>query len=323
MKTLHISVVDKVATYQKRDGVIVCGNSDYQIFFTFDDDWGNYDTKTARFIYGGTYTDVVFSGNTCPVPVLRNITSVSVGLYAGDLCTSTPAEIECQKSILCNDGIPEAPTENVYGQIVELINSKPMLLPTVNISENDPTTWEGPPARRSPMYGCFINKTTSKHELWFCDEVNQVWVFNRYLIPGDMLLCVNDIPDYNGTAKGTIWMFCEAYSSKQLIGHTLRRIIGEKLATGYTVTISGGYEASEETSVIAYSLDGGNTWNEVTSDSHVINNVTQIMFKDLNRTAGIYDKYYYPESDEDEYSWAFNTNYTISENTQFTLDYDW
>ena len=33
MKTLHISILDKVATYRQRDGEIVCGNSDYQIEF--------------------------------------------------------------------------------------------------------------------------------------------------------------------------------------------------------------------------------------------------------------------------------------------------
>ena len=123
MKTLHISVFDKIANYRKRDGFIVCGNSDYQIAFTFDEDWGSYDKKTARFIYGGTYTDIVFSGVLCPVPIIRNAPSVSVGVFAGDLYTTTPAKIECRKSILCDNGTPEAPSEDVYAQIMELLNA--------------------------------------------------------------------------------------------------------------------------------------------------------------------------------------------------------
>ena len=37
---LNINVVNKVATYQQRNGDIVCGNSDYTIKFTFDAEWG-------------------------------------------------------------------------------------------------------------------------------------------------------------------------------------------------------------------------------------------------------------------------------------------
>ena len=37
--------------------------------------------------------------------------------------TTTPAEIECQRSILCAGSAPEAPSEDVYAQLMELINS--------------------------------------------------------------------------------------------------------------------------------------------------------------------------------------------------------
>lgn len=103
MKNLNISVTNKIAKYLQRDGVIVCGNSDYQITFTFDAEWDAYPTKTARFIWNGKYWDQPFTGNVCPVPIIQNAVFVIVGVYAGDLRTTTPASITCKRSILCDD----------------------------------------------------------------------------------------------------------------------------------------------------------------------------------------------------------------------------
>lgn len=98
---LHVSVANKVATSTRRNGEIICGNSDYTIRFTFDDEWTAYATKTARFIWNGQYKDVEFTGNTCAVPMLKNTDTLLVGVYAGDLKTTTSAVIGCKKSILC------------------------------------------------------------------------------------------------------------------------------------------------------------------------------------------------------------------------------
>lgn len=103
MKTLHIAVVDKIATYQQRDGEIVCGNNDYVIEFAFDSEWDGYTEKVARFIINDHYENVNFTGNTCPVPIITNTTIISVGVYAGNLSTTTPAFIKCKKSILCQN----------------------------------------------------------------------------------------------------------------------------------------------------------------------------------------------------------------------------
>ena len=101
MIILHVIVNNKVATYLKRDGDIVCGNSDYQIEFTFDEMWDAYTEKTARFIWNNQYVDVDFTGNTCTVPVISNVDSVKVGVYAGDMQTTTSAIIGCKRSVLC------------------------------------------------------------------------------------------------------------------------------------------------------------------------------------------------------------------------------
>lgn len=124
MPYIKITVRDKVATGD--DSRIVCGNSDYSILFDFDEEWDAYDVKTARFVYAGMngkYIDVVLSGTTCKVPVLQDAIGVYVGVYAGDLHTTTPAWFECDKSILCGGGSPAAPSDDVYNQIMERLNN--------------------------------------------------------------------------------------------------------------------------------------------------------------------------------------------------------
>lgn len=101
MKILHVVVNNKIATYTARDGHIVCGNSDYSLKFTFDSDWNAHTTKTARFIWNGKYYDVEFTGDECVAPIINDASEVTVGVYAGDLTTTTPAVIPCERSILC------------------------------------------------------------------------------------------------------------------------------------------------------------------------------------------------------------------------------
>lgn len=120
MKTILIPVIEKIAHSPEEE--IVCGNSDYYIEFAFDSEWDGYDVKTARFIYSGKKTDVVFKGNTVQVPVMSNTTKVLVGVFSGDLRTSTPAVIVCRPSILCKGGMPADPTPDVYAQIMEMLN---------------------------------------------------------------------------------------------------------------------------------------------------------------------------------------------------------
>lgn len=121
-KIFHVSIDNRVATYHRRDGEIVCGNKDYKIQFIFDEEWDAFPVKTARFIAGGVPTDVVFEGDTVDMPAVINAFSVQVGVYAGDLRTTTPASIPCQKSILCQGGAPADPEPDVYAQIMAMLN---------------------------------------------------------------------------------------------------------------------------------------------------------------------------------------------------------
>lgn len=107
MPNINITVAEKIATNTTPSEIIVCGNSGYTVTFSFDSEWSSEATRTARFVFnkqGRTYFhDVKFTGKTASVPVLSGIDSVLVGVYAGDLITTTPAKVLCDRSILCAD----------------------------------------------------------------------------------------------------------------------------------------------------------------------------------------------------------------------------
>ena len=103
MKPLYINISNKIATYQKRCGSIVCGNRGYRIIFTFDAEWANYDEKVARFIWNNEHLDMPFTGNTCDVPPIEIADVLTVGVYVADICTTTAAKIPCILSIKSAD----------------------------------------------------------------------------------------------------------------------------------------------------------------------------------------------------------------------------
>ena len=121
MPIIDISVQNKIAT-SPEDAEIICGNSGYVINFTFDSEWDEYNVKTARFRYNGVPIDVPFTGTQCKVPIITKAYGVEVSVYTGMLQTTTPAIINCRKSGVCDDGLPPVPEENIYLQLLELIN---------------------------------------------------------------------------------------------------------------------------------------------------------------------------------------------------------
>lgn len=131
---IHIDIAKKVARVIGTP-IIVCGNSGYTVRFTYDDEWLDKAALTARFVWvhnGEThFKEVPFTGSTVAVPVLEDVTVVQVGVYAGDLQTTTPARIPCMRSILCGGGKPHAdPAEDVYNQLIQLIEDSAIHTPT-------------------------------------------------------------------------------------------------------------------------------------------------------------------------------------------------
>lgn len=109
MPTIGISVKKKKAFLSSGERYIVRDNSDYVINFTFDDEWADEIVKTARFTFNGSYIDVPFTGNSVAVPVISAGRIVEVGVFAGDLRTTTGAPITLVPSIRSENGAPADP----------------------------------------------------------------------------------------------------------------------------------------------------------------------------------------------------------------------
>lgn len=122
MKFIDVNVQNKIAQCADVNAFIVCSNSDYVINFKFDEEWDEHLVKTARFIFNGSVIDVVFEGNSVNVPIIYKSTVMTVGVFAGQLHTTTPAIIPCQKSILCDEGFVPDPPPDVYAQILEKLD---------------------------------------------------------------------------------------------------------------------------------------------------------------------------------------------------------
>ena len=119
MNYINITVRGKIARAEEHARV-VCGNSDYTVRFDFDEEWAEYALKTARFVTeDGSYTDVQFEGSDCTVPILRNTRTLLVGVFAGNLRTTTAALIHAVPCITDPDGTPADPTPDVYNQLME------------------------------------------------------------------------------------------------------------------------------------------------------------------------------------------------------------
>lgn len=95
-------------------------NSDYIAEFVFDDEW-NGKIKTARFVQNGEYVDVVLVDDRCEIPPLKT-GFVRIGVFT-DSMTSTYADVYYKTSIKDGTGNPTEPPEDVYAQLIALIES--------------------------------------------------------------------------------------------------------------------------------------------------------------------------------------------------------
>lgn len=121
-RNIKIEIKDRVA-HLVGNPKIICGNNDYSVTFTFDDEWTGVDVKTLRVSYNNKYSDHVFSGDTVELPPIIKAVEVYLGVFAGDI-TSTKVAVRAEPSILCAGGSVADPEPDVYKQIIDLINSR-------------------------------------------------------------------------------------------------------------------------------------------------------------------------------------------------------
>ena len=122
MPEIVVTVKNKMAV---GDGsVIVCNNSDYVVRFALDSEWDALALRTMRIVYDSySHTDIAFSGDPVALPTIIDRTSIGIGLYSGDIHTSTCAMFDCERSVMGQNSHAVAPpSSDVYNEIVEMIN---------------------------------------------------------------------------------------------------------------------------------------------------------------------------------------------------------
>ena len=116
---IDITIINNIATAENAE--YVCDNTEYVARFWFSSEWDAEPVKTARFRFGGNYIDKVFTGYEVKIPRISGVQYMEIGVFAGDLITSTPVIIPCKRSILSGEGSPEPPKEDVYNEIIEVV----------------------------------------------------------------------------------------------------------------------------------------------------------------------------------------------------------
>lgn len=126
MPTIDIIIRNKTAS-AVNPPCIVCGNSDYNVKFDFDEEWQAHNNKIGVFAYNrcGEWQSekVLFEGDTCPVPALHGVRSVWIGVTAGDVRTSTPADVPCRMGATDFSDTTEKPSEDIWTQILDKLDT--------------------------------------------------------------------------------------------------------------------------------------------------------------------------------------------------------
>ena len=132
--SIEISITNRIARVSGSPQ-LVCGNSDYTVSFSFDAEWNQYVSKSARFHFvraGKPQTvSVEFDGPTCAVPVLHDVDFVEIGVTAGTIRTTTPARVTCLRCVTDIPSEAYSPPRDVYNEIMDEIQAALNPLPTL------------------------------------------------------------------------------------------------------------------------------------------------------------------------------------------------
>ena len=125
MPDIAVTVRDRNAAVNGSP-VIVCGNSSYVLRFDFDREWNLFPEKNAVFQFcrngSAECMTVPFRGDACPVPVLRGVCAVRVGVTAGTIRTASPAVIPCACCITDAPATPAPEPADCYQMLTEQLN---------------------------------------------------------------------------------------------------------------------------------------------------------------------------------------------------------
>ena len=124
MEIKFIVLKNNIYQTPKREN-LVCNNSDYTAFFTFDSAWNGI-AKTARFTcYGNSKRpietfDVPIVDGKCKVPPIQIAGKVTVGVFGGDIKSTDNTVLTFVESPLCDTPPIAEPQTNIYNKIMTL-----------------------------------------------------------------------------------------------------------------------------------------------------------------------------------------------------------
>lgn len=125
MKEIIITIENRKASTDE-NVYIINGNSGIKASFVFDSEWDDVGTKTARFIdsVGVTY-DVILINDSCDVPVFYDTERIKIGVFAGDIITSTFAEVKCEPCVTdYATSVTPSVSKEAYTMLCELIDAR-------------------------------------------------------------------------------------------------------------------------------------------------------------------------------------------------------
>jgi hypothetical protein len=240
-KQIRISVKDKIACLVDKEQFLVCGNNDYKVVFDFDSDWEGISAKTAVFVYGNTPIHQPFAGNVCEGVEIKNATLCAIGVFAGDIKTTTGATIECRPSIRDIGGVPKPPSKEVYDEIMALLDKaieahtelptggkKGQVLKKVSDEDYD-TEWANDEQRDlseiEESLANKLDKTSEAYKIYGTDGSKQIlldWGYNatgntivRRKLNGHIRLPLNPIEPDDSAPKGYVDGLVNSISEKQ------------------------------------------------------------------------------------------------------------
>lgn len=118
MNEIHVAVRNGTA-FQTDHRPYTAGDGETWVVFDLEEGWADYPAKVARFQTENGYQDVMFRGEKCHVPQFPYAQKLEVGLYAGNLRTTTPARLFVRPGIRSAWGPPADPEPNVFDQLLD------------------------------------------------------------------------------------------------------------------------------------------------------------------------------------------------------------
>ena len=116
---------------------IICGNSECNAIFDLDTEWDAQEIKTMRVAWTDTFSgqprhiDVPFFMGFAPIPAIADAYEVQIGVYTGNVMTSTPARIPCVRCITDGGTYHEDPEPETYTALLQLLHDITMAGVTV------------------------------------------------------------------------------------------------------------------------------------------------------------------------------------------------